>query len=67
MPATSQVDLLRCPRCLRRFLVGDAASKASWACPACEQELQLMVRSLPGPASRAASALGAKVLHTLEL
>lgn len=62
MSGTNQVDLLRCPACLRRFLVGDAASRPSWACPACEQELQLMVRSLPGPASQAASALGAKVL-----
>lgn len=67
MSGTSQVDLLRCPGCLRRFLVSDATSRASWPCPACERELQLMVRSLPGPASRAASALGAKVLRPLGL
>jgi hypothetical protein len=67
MSAAGQIDLLRCPRCLRRFLVGDAAARDSWSCPACEHELQLMVRSLPGPASRAASVLGAKVLRPLEL
>ena len=62
MPSSVRSDLLRCPNCLRRFLVGDAGSKSAWSCPACEHELQLMVRSLPGPPSRAASALGAQVL-----
>lgn len=66
MSSTGRIDLLRCPNCLRRFLVGDAGARPAWSCPACEHELQLMVRSLPGPASRAASALGAK-LHPLEL
>lgn len=67
MSKPSRTDLLRCPKCLRRFLVGDASSRSSWSCPACEHELQLMVRSLPGPAPRAAAALGAKLLHPLEL
>lgn len=58
----SGVDLLRCPACLRRFLVEDAAAKPSWDCPACSHELQLMVLSIPGPTARAASVLGAKVL-----
>jgi len=61
-----RTDLLRCPNCLRRFLVGDATVKSTWSCPACEHELELMVRSLPGPAPRAASALGAKLLRPLE-
>jgi hypothetical protein len=52
---------------LRRFLVRDATAKSDWSCPACEDKLQLMVRSLPGPASRAASALGAELLQPLEL
>ncbi|HET7120719.1 MAG TPA: hypothetical protein VFI17_05665 [Solirubrobacterales bacterium] len=56
-----QMDLLRCPSCLRRFLVPDAG-EASFACPACENDLQLMVRSIPGPPNRAATALGAKIL-----
>jgi DNA-directed RNA polymerase subunit RPC12/RpoP len=60
--SASQTDLLRCPQCLRRFLVGDASTRSNWSCPACEHELQLMVRSLPGPASQAASALGAQLL-----
>jgi hypothetical protein len=47
---------------MRRFLIEDAAA-ASLACPACEVELELMVRSIPGPPGRAASALGAKLLR----
>lgn len=61
---TSQVDLLRCPACLRRFLVDDASAMSTWSCPACEHDLQLMVRSVPGPPSRAATALGAQVLRS---
>lgn len=67
MAASRRTDLLRCPNCLRRFLVGDASAKAAWLCPACEHELQLMVRSLPGPASRAANELGAQLLRPLGL
>lgn len=67
MSITSRIDLLSCPNCLRRFLVDDASARPEWACPACEQELRLMVRSLPGPPSRAAAALGAKHLRPLEL
>ena len=59
----SQTDLLRCPACLRRFLVGDFAESSTWTCPACEQELELMVRSIPGPPPRAATALGAQYLR----
>ena len=67
MAASRRTDLLRCPTCLRRFLVGDATVKPSWSCPACGKELQLMVRSLPGPATRAANELGAELLRPLEL
>jgi ribosomal protein L37AE/L43A len=67
MSHSSRTDLLHCPNCLRRFLVADAATRSAWSCPACGHELQLMVLSLPGPASRAASALGAKLLHPLQL
>lgn len=59
---TSHVDLLRCPTCLRRFLVDDAGAASTWSCPACEHDLQLMVRSVPGPPSRTATALGARLL-----
>lgn len=62
MSRSVRLDLLRCPNCLRRFLVAEADSRPRWPCPACEDELQLMVRSLPGPPSRAASALGAQLL-----
>ena len=62
MSSASQTDLLRCPTCLRRFLIEDAAV-ASLTCPACEADLELMVRSIPGPPGRAASALGAKLLR----
>lgn len=62
MPEISQLDLLRCGSCLRRFLVEDADAASALSCPACEQELELMVRSIPGPPARAASALGAKVV-----
>lgn len=62
MSSASCTDLLRCPNCLRRFLIADAAA-ASLTCPACETDLELMVRSIPGPPARAASALGAKVLE----
>lgn len=61
---TSQVDLLRCPTCLRRFLVDDASAASTWSCPACEHDLQLMVRSVPGPPSRTATALGAQLLRS---
>lgn len=61
---TTQVDLLRCPNCLRRFLVDDAGATSTWSCPACEHDLQLMVRSVPGPPSRTATALGAKLLRS---
>lgn len=67
MSQTSRTDLLRCPNCLRRFLVGDATATCAWSCPACDHELQLMVRSLPGPASRTATALGARLLRPLGL
>lgn len=67
MAASRRTDLLRCPHCLRRFLVGDATAKPAWSCPACDHELQLMVRSLPGPVSRAASELGAELLRPLRL
>lgn len=67
MAGSRRTDLLRCPNCLRRFLVGDASAKPAWSCPACEHKLQLVVRSLPGPASRAASALGAELLRPLKL
>lgn len=67
MSIANRIDLLRCPNCLRRFLVGDAFATSAWSCPACEHELELMVRSLPGPPSRAAAALGARLLHPLEL
>lgn len=66
MADSTRLDLLRCPGCLRRFLVGDADKKPAWSCPACDQELQLMVRSLPGPATKAASVLGAHLLSPLE-
>lgn len=62
MSSTSHTDLLRCPSCLRRFLVADA-TVASLTCPACEADLELMARSIPGPPRRAASALGAKLLR----
>jgi hypothetical protein len=61
MSSANQTDLLRCPNCLRRFLIEDAAL-ASLTCPACETDLELMVRSIPGAPGRAASALGAKLL-----
>lgn len=61
---TSQVDLLRCPTCLRRFLVDDASATPKWSCPACEHDLQLMVRSVPGPPARTATALGAQLLRS---
>jgi ribosomal protein L37AE/L43A len=57
-----RTDLLRCPNCLRRFLVRDATRAAAWACPACEHELQLMVRSIPGPPVKAAQVLSAEIL-----
>ncbi|HEU4599580.1 MAG TPA: hypothetical protein VFS26_07530 [Solirubrobacterales bacterium] len=57
-----QMDLLRCPSCLRRFLVEEVREDA-FDCPACESTLQLMVRSIPGPPNRAATALGAKILE----
>jgi hypothetical protein len=66
MSDSTRLDLLRCPSCLRRFLVGDADKKLTWPCPACDQELQLMVRSLPGPPTKAASVLGARILSPLE-
>jgi hypothetical protein len=56
------MDLLRCPSCLRRFLVQEAG-EAEFECPACENSLQLMVRSIPGPPNQAATALGAKILR----
>jgi len=62
MAESSQLDLLRCGGCLRRFLVEDAGAALAWSCPACEQPLELMVRSIPGPPARAASALGATVI-----
>lgn len=65
MATPSRLDLLHCRNCLRRFLVEDADALSAWSCPACERQLQLMVRSLPGPPSRAASALGAKVLNAM--
>lgn len=62
MARASQLDLLRCQSCLRRFLVEDADAKSAWHCPACERQLQLMVRSIPGPPARTASALGATLM-----
>jgi hypothetical protein len=66
MVKPSRVDLLHCRNCLRRFLVDDADAATAWSCPACEQQLQLMVRSIPGPPARAASALGATIMHAAE-
>lgn len=63
MATTSQLDLLRCGNCLRRFLVDDADAVSAWSCPACDRQLHLMVRSIPGPPGRAASALGATMLR----
>lgn len=63
MAKTSQLDLLRCGSCLRRFLVESGEAAPTLSCPACEQQLQLMVRSLPGPPARAASALGATIVR----
>jgi len=57
-----QLDLLHCGSCLRRFLVHDASAKPAWECPACEQQLQLVVRSIPGPPAQTASALGATIM-----
>jgi DNA-directed RNA polymerase subunit RPC12/RpoP len=62
MAKTGQLDLLRCGSCLRRFLVENAEAAPALTCPACEQQLQLMVRSIPGPPARAASALGATIM-----
>jgi len=47
---------------LRRFLVHDASAKPAWTCPACDRELQLVVRSIPGPPAQTASALGATLM-----
>ena len=65
MSATSRLDLLHCPTCLRRFLVKNADAKPAWPCPACDHHLQLMVRSIPGPPAQTASALGATVLDSV--
>lgn len=65
MATSSHLDLLNCRSCLRRFLVEDADAVSAWTCPACERQLQLMVRSIPGPPSKAASALGATVLNVM--
>lgn len=62
MARTSQLDLLHCRSCLRRFLVDDADEKPAWSCPACERQLQLIVRSIPGPPAQTASALGATLM-----
>lgn len=62
MARTSQLDLLHCRGCLRRFLVDDVDAKPAWSCPACERQLQLIVRSIPGPPTQTASALGATLM-----
>jgi|GEM_PF-4097962 len=64
MARTSQLGLLHCQSCLRRFLVDDADAKPTWPCPACERPLQLIVRSIPGPPTRTASALGATLMSS---
>jgi len=64
MARTSQLDLFRCRSCLRRFLVDDADARPAWECPACERQLQLMVRSIPGPPAQTASALGATLMSS---
>lgn len=66
MSNTSRMDLLRCRNCLRRFLVSDATATPVWSCPACKNDLELMVRSIPGPASQATTALGAQLLPPTE-
>ena len=62
MARSSQLDLLHCRSCLRRFLVDDVDAKSAWECPACERRLELMVRSIPGPPAQTASALGATLM-----
>jgi hypothetical protein len=47
---------------LRRFLVDDVDARSAWECPACERQLELMVRSIPGPPAQTASALGATLM-----
>jgi hypothetical protein len=66
MSKSVRSDLFRCPGCLRRFLGGDSGSGDELHCPACGEKLQLMVLSLPGPPTRAASALGAELLGRVE-
>jgi hypothetical protein len=62
MARFSQLDLLHCQSCLRRFLVDDVNAKSAWQCPACHRQLQLMVRSIPGPPAQTASALWAAII-----
>lgn len=62
MAGAGHLDLLHCGSCLRRFLVHDADAKPAWTCPACDGQLRLMVRSIPGPPAQTASALGATLM-----
>lgn len=56
------MDLLQCPGCRQRFIVGEAGEGAEWRCSRCRCELELVARSIPGPANQVARVLSALFL-----
>jgi hypothetical protein len=56
------MDLLQCPGCRQRFIVAEAGTSSQWRCVGCKCELELIARSIPGPAERVAEVLSARFL-----
>jgi len=56
------MELLQCPRCGRRYIVASFEQDARWRCSQCPDELDLVVRSLPGSAEQVARELSAQPL-----
>lgn len=57
------MDLLQCPGCRQRFIVAEAGEGAEWRCTGCRCELELIARSIPGPADQVARVLSALFLN----
>jgi len=57
------MDLLQCPGCRQRFIVAEAGEGSEWRCTGCRCELELIARSIPGPADQVARVLSALFLN----